>query len=582
MAGVLKFCKVLSLPETLIPDAVYMVKDGDSVVIYVTDDYSTAYPFKPGASAYEAAVSLGFEGTEAEWIASLEGADGLSAYQVAVDNGFVGTEAEWLQSLEYDPGYTPQDSAKRETDGTLASNSDDFFPSTKAARTFIASAISDANSFASAAANEAEAAAKNYADALVASALKLCGGHDASGNTYPATGGSGTGGAIKAGNLWFVSVPGTIGGKPVVVGDALFAVEDNPGQTSAKWCVLDTNLGFVPEEAGTASAAIAAHLIAIDPHGDRSYADGIVAALSATVESRAVTAALSAMVAYDRAQSLTTEQKTQAIANLGFTFPEIQQSDFRKAARPWFDDFDFMGDSTSDYANNTRTNSNAMTITSPANGSASKALLGAYPDSCGWLNFYSNSISPGIASYSYVDPMLYNYVAADVVKEYVAALIFRVLPTNTTTTDAVYRYGLYNPLAVVANPFAASSGDGNAYSAFFSVDKDGFWKCSSGHNATGVEHTTTAVAAVADTRYRLRIIIASSGVVTFYINGAVVATHATGLCNTQQSWAIAYQVYNQGSGVLSASASGRGSTLFDYWGAKFVFPTQRPDALFLS
>lgn len=79
-----------------------------------------------GYSAYEVAVMNGFVGTEAEWLASLEGqpgpqgiqgdigpqgpagadgaagpagADGDSAYQVAVDNGFVGTEAEWLVSL---------------------------------------------------------------------------------------------------------------------------------------------------------------------------------------------------------------------------------------------------------------------------------------------------------------------------------------------------------------------------------------------------------------------------------------------------------------------------------------------------
>lgn len=86
-------------------------------------------PGPPGLSAYQIAVNNGFVGTEAEWLASLEGpqgpqgmegpageqgpagaagadgapgapgADGDSAYQVALDNGFVGTEAEWLASL---------------------------------------------------------------------------------------------------------------------------------------------------------------------------------------------------------------------------------------------------------------------------------------------------------------------------------------------------------------------------------------------------------------------------------------------------------------------------------------------------
>jgi hypothetical protein len=68
-----------------------------------------------GKSAYQSALDTGFEGTEAEWIASLkgaagndgtdgtdgqDGADGKSAYQVAVDAGFVGDETAWLASLK--------------------------------------------------------------------------------------------------------------------------------------------------------------------------------------------------------------------------------------------------------------------------------------------------------------------------------------------------------------------------------------------------------------------------------------------------------------------------------------------------
>ena len=94
-----------------------------------------------GKSAYEVALDNGFEGTEAEWLKSLKGADGTmsfddlteeqkaelkgekgddgeqgkqgekgddgeqgekgkSAYEVALDNGFVGTEAAWLKSLK--------------------------------------------------------------------------------------------------------------------------------------------------------------------------------------------------------------------------------------------------------------------------------------------------------------------------------------------------------------------------------------------------------------------------------------------------------------------------------------------------
>ena len=54
------------------------------------------YRGPPGPSAYQHALDNGFVGTEAEWLASLEGD---SAYQTAVANGFPGTEAEWLATL---------------------------------------------------------------------------------------------------------------------------------------------------------------------------------------------------------------------------------------------------------------------------------------------------------------------------------------------------------------------------------------------------------------------------------------------------------------------------------------------------
>lgn len=75
-----------------------------------------------GASAYDIAVTNGFVGDEAAWLASLvggpgtngengtdgtdgdDGANGLSAYAVAVANGFVGSQAAWLASLLGAPG----------------------------------------------------------------------------------------------------------------------------------------------------------------------------------------------------------------------------------------------------------------------------------------------------------------------------------------------------------------------------------------------------------------------------------------------------------------------------------------------
>lgn len=61
----------------------------------------TEADMKEANSAYEIAVSHGFEGTEEEWLASL---NGLSAYDIAKQNGFKGTETEWLSSLHGTPG----------------------------------------------------------------------------------------------------------------------------------------------------------------------------------------------------------------------------------------------------------------------------------------------------------------------------------------------------------------------------------------------------------------------------------------------------------------------------------------------
>jgi len=82
-------------------------KIGDGVTAYAD------LPVRPGSadgadglSAYQIAVANGFVGDQAEWLASLQGADGndgtdgLSAYQIAVANGFVGDQAEWLASLQ--------------------------------------------------------------------------------------------------------------------------------------------------------------------------------------------------------------------------------------------------------------------------------------------------------------------------------------------------------------------------------------------------------------------------------------------------------------------------------------------------
>lgn len=89
--------------------------------------------------------------------------------------------------------------------------------------------------------------AKSYADSLVIGLIDDRGNYNASSNTFPTTGGSGTSGAILKGDLWVINVAGTLGGVAVELGDTIRALVDNPGQTASNWALIERNLGYTPE-----------------------------------------------------------------------------------------------------------------------------------------------------------------------------------------------------------------------------------------------------------------------------------------------------------------------------------------------
>lgn len=60
---------------------------------------------------------------------------------------------------------------------------------------------------------------------------------DASGGTFPTTGGTGVGGAIEKGNWWYISVAGTLSGQDVSPGDWITAIVNTPGQTGSNWLI---------------------------------------------------------------------------------------------------------------------------------------------------------------------------------------------------------------------------------------------------------------------------------------------------------------------------------------------------------
>lgn len=92
------------------------------------------------------------------------------------------------------------------------------------------------------------ASAEAYADALVVGLVDDRGNFDASGGAYPSSGGSGTAGAILKGDLWTISVAGTLPtGQPVTPGDVIRALVDTPGNIEANWARTENNFGYVAE-----------------------------------------------------------------------------------------------------------------------------------------------------------------------------------------------------------------------------------------------------------------------------------------------------------------------------------------------
>lgn len=120
-------------------------------------------------------------------------------------------------------GKLIKDSGKaHSTDGTLASNSDAKIPTEKAVKT--------------------------YVDGVVVGLWDDRGNFDASVNAYPSSGGSGTAGAILKGDIWTISVAGTLPTSQVVeVGDVVRALVDTPGNTQANWSIQQNNIGYTAE-----------------------------------------------------------------------------------------------------------------------------------------------------------------------------------------------------------------------------------------------------------------------------------------------------------------------------------------------
>lgn len=89
------------------------------------------------------------------------------------------------------------------------------------------------------------------------------GGYDASGGTFPATGGSGSAGAILKGDTWTITVAGTMGGVFYPVDSVVRALVDSPAQTASNW----TN--SAPAQNILTPVTISANTVLNNSHHDR-------------------------------------------------------------------------------------------------------------------------------------------------------------------------------------------------------------------------------------------------------------------------------------------------------------------------
>lgn len=203
---------------TAINSAISAKQDGDADLTAISALSTTGIAVRTGAGTW--AVRDMTYPAEGLVITNSAGVSGNPAFSLANDLAAL----EGLSSTGI-PIRTATDTWSQrtlDTDGTLAANSDSNIATQKATKT--------------------------YVDTMVSGLLDYRGGYDASSNVYPSTGGSGTAGAVLKGDMWIVSVAGTLGGSAVQIGDSVIANVDTPGQTAGNWNILNANISYVPED----------------------------------------------------------------------------------------------------------------------------------------------------------------------------------------------------------------------------------------------------------------------------------------------------------------------------------------------
>lgn len=331
-----------------------------------------------------------------------------------------------------------------------------------------------------------------YADSLVIGLWDDRGNFDASVNAFPSAGGSGTDGAILKGDIWTVSVSGTLPTSQTVdPGDTVRALINTPGNTASNWAIQARSIGYVPENVANKSTS-----------GALGTSDTLYPTQKATKE-YVDSAAPSPFYGYQRITKFGNHLQLDA------TTPNCPYKLITPSTHATVDVASFLA----------------------------LANRGNITDVSLW---YINSVNSGVAA----SLQLYKKTTAGIavsqqwltgsrLQMLASVALCGPLPSVAASTNVTYRLGFANPTdssLQLANPFAGTaSGTGNEYTgcaAYFAADVNStYWQCISGQK-TNTQTTVTSIPVATDTFFTARIIVTETGSVEFYFNGTLVATHS--------------------------------------------------------
>jgi len=353
-----------------------------------------------------------------------------------------------------------------------------------------------------------------YSESLLTGLWNDRGNFSAAGGAYPSSGGSGTAGAIKKGDIWTISVAGTLPTSQVVeVGDTVRALQDTPGNTQANWAIGQNNIGYVAENSANkdSSTSLGSSNTLYPTQGAvKTYVDTAISNNTtdlSTVVERVTNFRQRNVSNYFYPYTITSGSSTITQSTVaGIT-------GYEKAGGGQY------------ISTNSTSASVVCAITIEASGTGTQNLHDTF-----WTT------GGAMQTMIYASPMVR-------------------LPSGSD--DFEYRFGLFynayyngtsagNQACYSSDPFASidATSSNDRAAAYFYVDKNsGFWKCKSGSDAT-TETTTTSVTAAINQMVALRVKVGTTGAVQFWIDGTLVATHSTGVITSGKQLSEAVCTYN--------------------------------------